>query len=136
MDQYFKIERAKEKVERLNVEIWRLVTYMEDEDAFLLAREREVIGDDPHLAFQIWQHRRERGRYKELHWKRLKVLERQKGFTGTLSLGKGERSMYRLSGDVAIPNFEEDREDDKDDEDESDVGEALENFLRVAADTT
>ena len=136
MDQYFKIECAKEKIEHLNVEIWQLVTYMEDEDAFLLAREREVIGDDPHLAFQIRQHRREHSRYKELHWRQLKVLERQKGFTGTLLLGKGERSMYHLSSDVAIPNIEEDSEDDKDDEDEGDVEEALENFLRVAVDTT
>ena len=39
MDQHFKMERAREKITRLNIEIPRLTIYIRDEEAFLLQRE-------------------------------------------------------------------------------------------------
>ena len=139
MDRYFKIERAKEKIERLNVEIHRLVTYMEDEDAFLIAKEKEVVDENPRLAFQIRQHWLERGRYKDMHWRRLKALERKEGFTGTLSVGEGERSVYWLTA-ASIPDVNEDSDNDDDEGpgnyNDHDVGEELETILTVTTDMT
>ncbi|KAK7001735.1 hypothetical protein R3P38DRAFT_3326661 [Favolaschia claudopus] len=53
MDTYFKIERAKEEIERLNVEIRRLVTYIKDEREFLLKKVAELQETDPQLAFFV-----------------------------------------------------------------------------------
>ncbi|KAJ7853198.1 hypothetical protein B0H13DRAFT_1643142 [Mycena leptocephala] len=53
MDTHFKIERAKEEIHRLNIEIRRLVTYIQDERVFLLAKEAEVRETNPQLGFFI-----------------------------------------------------------------------------------
>ena len=42
MDQYFKMERAREEIARLNIEIPRLTTYICDEEAFLLQHEESL----------------------------------------------------------------------------------------------
>ncbi|KAJ7660650.1 hypothetical protein B0H14DRAFT_2425330, partial [Mycena olivaceomarginata] len=51
LDAYFKIEHAKEEIDRLNVEIKRFVTYIGDEKVFLDGKVIEVEARDPHLAF-------------------------------------------------------------------------------------
>ncbi|KAJ7786908.1 hypothetical protein B0H14DRAFT_2400086, partial [Mycena olivaceomarginata] len=43
MDSYFKILRAREEIVRLNIEIRRLVTWINDEDQFLRNRELELV---------------------------------------------------------------------------------------------
>ncbi|KAJ7655525.1 hypothetical protein B0H17DRAFT_1146362 [Mycena rosella] len=53
MDSFFRIERAKEEIPRLNIEIRRLITYIRDERICLLAKEAEIIQTDPHLAHFI-----------------------------------------------------------------------------------
>ncbi|KAJ7883599.1 hypothetical protein B0H13DRAFT_1628990 [Mycena leptocephala] len=53
LDSYYKIQRAKEEIQRLNIEIHRFVTYMQDEKWFLLRQEAEVAVKDPDLAFFI-----------------------------------------------------------------------------------
>lgn len=60
MDQYFKLKRAEEEIQRLNVEIPRLVTYMIDEDEFLREREEATALVDSGLAYQIRLYRLER----------------------------------------------------------------------------
>ncbi|KAJ7318464.1 hypothetical protein DFH08DRAFT_1036242, partial [Mycena albidolilacea] len=50
MDTHFKILRAKEEIQRLNIEIRRLVTYIRDERDFLVAKEEEIRETDPDLA--------------------------------------------------------------------------------------
>jgi hypothetical protein len=89
MDTYFKIQRAKEEIDRLNIEIRRLVTYIRDERVFLLAKEAEVRETDPHLAFFIGKYRMQRGHFDEDHMKRLRTLARKLGprFSGTLLPG-------------------------------------------------
>ncbi|KAJ7858418.1 hypothetical protein B0H13DRAFT_2237590 [Mycena leptocephala] len=86
MDTYFKIQRAKEEIDHLNIEIRRLVTYIRDKRVFLLAKEAEVRETDPHLAFFIGKYRMQRGRFDEDHMKRLRTLARKLGphFSGTL----------------------------------------------------
>ncbi|KAJ7911697.1 hypothetical protein B0H13DRAFT_2328079 [Mycena leptocephala] len=74
MDTHFKIERAKEEIDRLNIEIRRLVTYIRDERVFLLAKEAEVRETDSHLAIFIGKYRMQRGRFDEDHMKRLRTM--------------------------------------------------------------
>ncbi|KAJ7892561.1 hypothetical protein B0H14DRAFT_3081486 [Mycena olivaceomarginata] len=68
MDTHFKILRAKEEIQRLNIEIRRLVTYIRDERDFLVAKEEEIRETDPDLAFF-------RGRFDDTHMKRLRKLQ-------------------------------------------------------------
>ncbi|KAJ7193402.1 hypothetical protein C8J57DRAFT_1443785 [Mycena rebaudengoi] len=89
MDAHFKIERTREEILRLNIEIRRVVTKIRDEHVFLLEKEAEVRQTDPGLAFMIGLHRRERGRFDEVHMKRFRKLADQAKdrFTGTLVPG-------------------------------------------------
>lgn len=89
MDTHFKIKRAKEEIQRLNIEIRRLVTYIRDEKEFLLKKEAEVKETDPHLAFFVRRYRNLRGRFDEVHTDRLKKMVKKLGhrFTGTLVPG-------------------------------------------------
>ncbi|KAJ6479830.1 hypothetical protein C8R45DRAFT_1054445 [Mycena sanguinolenta] len=53
MDKYFKILRAREEIKRLNIEIKRVVTWIDDEDRFLRKKEKEYMKSDPSLA-RFW----------------------------------------------------------------------------------
>lgn len=131
MDTYFKIERAKEEITRLNVEIRRLVTYIVDERDFLLQKEEELSHTDPYLAHQVRLYRSERGRFDEVHMKRLTAFARSKRwkFTGTLAPGIGKLSSYRYeSPDVeALPPDVSGNvvESDSESEDEFEVEEGI-----------
>lgn len=85
VDQYFRLERAREEIKRLNIEIRRIITHIHDEQAYL--RQAEVACSDPVLAVHIAGYRGERTRYSALHLHRFAVLARHPGFTGTLAPG-------------------------------------------------
>lgn len=89
MDSFFKLRRAKEEIIRLNIEIRRFVTYLQDEKAFLLKRESEIMVNDPVLAFFVRRYRLRRGRFDEMHKKRFVEMKKKLGprFTGTLTPG-------------------------------------------------
>jgi hypothetical protein len=87
MDQYFKQQRAAEEIERLNIEIARVVTFLEDESAFLLRREAEVAKHSPLIAHQITCYRLQQGRFHDIHMRRFRKLALMQGFTGTLQPG-------------------------------------------------
>ena len=61
IDQHFKLERAREEIQRLNVEIHRVVTYIQEKDAFFCLREAEVRQVNPGLVRQVKIHQREKG---------------------------------------------------------------------------
>ena len=100
MDSFFKIERAREEIERLNIEIRRVITHMRDEDKFLRYKEHAVQQTDPPLAHQIYIHRMEKGRFTEVHRSRFSKLSRLPGFTGDLSYGFSiDRTRHEVSED-------------------------------------
>ncbi|KAJ7585883.1 hypothetical protein C8J56DRAFT_787886 [Mycena floridula] len=86
--QHYKILRAREEIIRCNIEITRLWTHMADEKAMLEAREQELSATNPALAYQVRQHRLERGRCDAIHIKRLTKLAKDPRFTGALTIGK------------------------------------------------
>jgi hypothetical protein len=94
-DSFFKMERAKEEITRLNVEIQRVITYMRDEERFLRRKEIEIKCDDPSLAHQIHLIRMERGRFTDIHMARFIKLARNTGFNGSIIPGISiDRSLH------------------------------------------
>ncbi|KAH6871270.1 hypothetical protein BKA70DRAFT_1241913 [Coprinopsis sp. MPI-PUGE-AT-0042] len=86
MDEHFKIERAHEELIRLNIEIKRIITHIQDEENYLLEAE-ENAATSP-LGYFIQQYRLERTRFSCLHLVRFSKLSNQLGFTGSLVPGK------------------------------------------------
>ncbi|KAJ7022152.1 hypothetical protein C8F04DRAFT_1272872 [Mycena alexandri] len=89
LDKYFKIERAKEEIQRCNIEIRRLVTYIRDERKYLSGVEDRLRETDPGLSWCVRSYRMERERYNTMHIERFSRLAAKAGsrFTGTLLPG-------------------------------------------------
>ncbi|KAG6894196.1 hypothetical protein C0992_007135 [Termitomyces sp. T32_za158] len=81
------MERAHEEIQRLNIEIKRVVTHMQDEEAFLSTKEMEIRRKDAVLAFHIKHYREERTRFYEIHRRRFKKLAQNPHFTGSIVPG-------------------------------------------------
>lgn len=71
MDQHFKLCRAKEEIQRLNVEIRRLITYMHDEELLISEAVEKYSYVDPPLSHQIELYGLRRSRFNDGHRKRL-----------------------------------------------------------------
>ncbi|KAF7374056.1 hypothetical protein MSAN_00286500 [Mycena sanguinolenta] len=96
MDNYFKILRAREEIKRLNIEIKRVVTWIDDEDRFLRKKEKQYEESDPALAVQISRYRQRRARSDHTHMLRFWALAKTPGFTGSLVPGRSvERQELR-----------------------------------------
>ena len=67
IDKYFKLERAWEEIQCLNIEIPQVITYIRDEDAFLQVKELEWKEKSPVMAHQIRNHQLERAHFNEQH---------------------------------------------------------------------
>jgi hypothetical protein len=152
MDQHFKIRRADEEIERLNVEMRRLMTYMGDERDFLVHHEQRLQEEgNEALGLQVRRHRVERGRFDDGHVERLWKLAKVPGFTGNLSRGVAVSTERQVpggassgseeqlgAGDVDMPDATEQRARALDEEDEEDEGDmdaivdAFENIVRIA----
>ncbi|KAJ7206125.1 hypothetical protein GGX14DRAFT_535569 [Mycena pura] len=145
MDNYFKIQRAREKIKRLDIEIRRVVTWIADEDEFLRRREAELAASgDLGMAALVQKYRWERGCSDSQHMSRFHRLSKFPGFTGCILRGnsKASQSVSRTE-DVPESHAQEDRngmdidEDDRDgddeDEDESWNGEKEEKVIAEIA---
>lgn len=86
-DQFFKMERAREEIRRLNIEIRRVITYIHDELIVLERQENAVKDKDLRLAHQIHLYKMECARASSLHMDRFQKLAAHPGFTGDLSPG-------------------------------------------------
>jgi hypothetical protein len=87
MDLYFKMCRAWEEIQHLNMEVRRLVTYIWDEDKYLRACEDQLKAVSPTLAHQVAIHWNIWGRFNSCHLKRLHEISTLPGVTGTISPG-------------------------------------------------
>ncbi|KAJ7796530.1 hypothetical protein B0H14DRAFT_2390594, partial [Mycena olivaceomarginata] len=83
MDQHFKMLHVDEEIERLNLEIPRLLTYMADEREFLIYHE----GWNTVLTHHICAHCLEYRCFDDLHRRQLNKLAKEPGFTASLSRG-------------------------------------------------
>jgi len=90
MDLYYKISRAQEEIDQLDVEVRRVATYIHDEDCYLDYMENKVHVSDPHIAHQIRLHWLIQGRFHSYHHRRLSDIARLPGFSGTVEPGISE----------------------------------------------
>lgn len=107
MDQWFKRQCAREEIERLNIEIRRVVTHIRDERKSLEAAEQDALTAQPPdtiLAFQIQRYREERDRFSALHLRRFKLLASVPGFTGSLAPGTSLDPTLRSRGQANHPS--------------------------------
>ncbi|KAJ6593718.1 hypothetical protein B0H19DRAFT_916404 [Mycena capillaripes] len=154
MNQHFKLLRADEEIQRLNVEIRRFVTYIHDEDRFL-SREAQRLQDEGEmgLAHQVTLLRTERSRFTPIHMSRLSKLNKLPGFTGSISPGVSvsrerhvpvvrdvvmravspEAGALPPAGDDGEGDSEGDEEGEEDDEDGS-LAVAFDNIVRISRD--
>lgn len=87
MDLYFKMCRVQEEIQRLNVEVRRLVTYIRDEDKYLRTCEDQLKVTSPAIAHQIAIHRNTQGRFNSRHLRQLHDISKLPGFNGTIVPG-------------------------------------------------
>ncbi|KAM6497725.1 hypothetical protein JOM56_005673, partial [Amanita muscaria] len=110
-DQFFKQERAREEIQRLNVEIKRVVSYMHDEVKFLKAQEELAEKQKwPELAHQISLYRGERGRFNSLHQRRFSEFSLIPQFSGDLSPATAVQSLH-IPVATPLPQESEDEEE-------------------------
>ncbi|KAJ7620205.1 hypothetical protein FB45DRAFT_980923 [Roridomyces roridus] len=99
MNRWFRLERAREEITRLDIEIPRFVTWMRDEGVFLRKHEgalrrtegktEEEVERDYELALHVEEYRMRRGRFDQSHMMRLGALKRKWGLRFTASLTPG-----------------------------------------------
>ncbi|KAG1834285.1 hypothetical protein DFJ58DRAFT_719367 [Suillus subalutaceus] len=156
MDLYFKMCRAREEIQRLNVEVRRLVTYIRDEDKYLWTCKDQLKVTSPAIAHQIAIHRNARGRFNSRHLRWLHEISKLPGFSRTIVLGVSTNTS--LGESCSTPNaqvpsrllaehipfnrpstVDPDTPDDLDDEEqaeevEEEASKSLQDVLRVADD--
>lgn len=90
-DTYYKTERAKEEIERLNVEIRRIWVYMKTEEEFYSEHIAALNNTQPYLASGLQRQLEEKKRAHESIRKRLTQCERLRRYTGpTLNNERGD----------------------------------------------
>jgi hypothetical protein len=88
MDTYFKMRRAREEIQRLNIEIKRLATYLHNEGRYLLECKKQLQPLHPALAHQVALHHKVRGRFTAHHYRLLQEISMLDGFTGSITPGE------------------------------------------------
>lgn len=148
MLEFFKIIGAENELMRLHVEIKRLVTYIRDEERKVLGKAAELQAEDPALALQLRLYWEERGRYNNLHRKRLFAIRRLPGFNqadnhyfvpGT-HVSEPEVPVGDLHSqdrvDVVMADSWDDDDDDSDDDDDDEEPGELDSRIAVVLDVT
>ncbi|KAI5996402.1 hypothetical protein EDD15DRAFT_2387357 [Pisolithus albus] len=98
MDQYFKVCHAEEEIEHLNVEVHRILTYLNDEDRYMKACIAQLQVSHPPLTYQVQLYYNVQARFTDHHLRLLAEISSLHGFTGTTLPGK---SMKTNPGDSA-----------------------------------
>ncbi|KAF8874764.1 hypothetical protein BD779DRAFT_1613541 [Infundibulicybe gibba] len=90
MNLYFRIKRAREEIERLNVEIRRLLSFMLDEHANFFHAIARNLTQNPTLAWELQQRWAYRQQINKGIVGKLLQVSRLRSFTGTLQPGGQE----------------------------------------------
>lgn len=107
MTLHFGVQRAREEITRLNVEIRRLLTFMIDNHVDFYRAVSSTLVTNPSLAHELscrWEHR------TQIHaavTRRLRLTSRLKGFTGSLLPGSREGRNPHLNDNVPLPPWAE-----------------------------
>ncbi|KAG9121164.1 hypothetical protein FRC07_002992 [Ceratobasidium sp. 392] len=85
---WHKVQRAKEEIIRLNVEIRRVYTQIRDEERFLSSHYENLLSSDPDLAHSLFQRLQLTFEVDRHILRDLESITKLKGFSGDLSCGK------------------------------------------------
>lgn len=158
MDRHFKIARAKEELQRLDVEIKRLWTFIHDESAFLKATYKELEAEGNYvMALQVRTLHRRQATYDWEHRERLRKLGKTLGFSGVLKKGlpldtarrqraqskptiqdnlqDGPGEVAKFEEGLSMMELEEDWEDEElDDEGDEEIPRSIDAVLHISED--
>lgn len=151
MDQHFKVQRAREEIQRLNIEIKRVATHLRDEPQFLLQQEEALRATNPLIAHQVALYRKVRGRCASHHHNCLAAIARLRRFTGSIEPGRsldtgpgGSASITmgvpepcpEVAGDRVSRSREQEELAEEEEEDEADAeeGQDVLDILSVSVD--
>ncbi|TFK59169.1 hypothetical protein BDN72DRAFT_781102 [Pluteus cervinus] len=103
---FFKILRAREELERLNVEIRRLEDWVDHEDNLLLSTAQKLAVTDPSLSHQVNGHYTRRRRANNVHRHVLSKIYAMAGYSGQIP------PRHQLRGTLARTKDNEEEEED------------------------
>ncbi|KDQ19129.1 hypothetical protein BOTBODRAFT_90617, partial [Botryobasidium botryosum FD-172 SS1] len=89
MVDYFRLQRAKEEIARLNIEVRRLRTWIDDEDLHYQHVVKALQTSDPNLAAEVESQGVVRAKFNAWHRHVLQAIENLAGFSGVH--GRGSR---------------------------------------------
>ncbi|KAJ7663692.1 hypothetical protein B0H14DRAFT_3102631 [Mycena olivaceomarginata] len=125
MDSYFKLCRAREEIQRLNIEIRRVNRFLLDQEESLRSEEGKSPEDaemDRLLAVQVKLYRERRGRFQK--------LAHLNGFTGTIRSGTAvERAGSEVLEDAMDLDVDGVEEEDSDDQGGDEPDEVISSLL-------
>lgn len=87
INNYFRLCRSKEEIERLNLEITHLVTYIRDSEDEMKFQIEHFEQSDKKIAYQLKKRLRRRSIQNDVHRMRLRQIQALHGFSGTLVPG-------------------------------------------------
>ncbi|KAG1872000.1 hypothetical protein C8R48DRAFT_670407 [Suillus tomentosus] len=138
MDTYFKMRHAHEEIQRLDIEIRCLATYLHNKSQYLTECEKQLQTLHPGLAHQVSLHRKICMRFAGHHYQRLHDISMLKGFTRSITpvcipaqLVADGLIMVHGGKDDALEDLEDDENADMDGEEHAHV---LESILQVTLD--
>ena len=143
LDLYFKMQRAQEEIERLNIEIRRVITFIRDEGQYLRKKETEYEESQPHLSHQIKLRHNEWRRFNRAHMRRFRDLGMSERFSGTIRPGvnvdaaaSGDDGEDMEGGEQVSPSAEdaELEEEEREEEEEAALGHEVDAITHVALD--
>ncbi|OCH84196.1 hypothetical protein OBBRIDRAFT_430611, partial [Obba rivulosa] len=105
MNLYFNVKRAQEELERLNVEVRRLFTFLIDEHANFWHAIGGTLITDPVLARELQARWLYRDRINEKIAYRLFEMSQLAGFLGVLLYGKRIGCTHHQSLEVPLPSW-------------------------------
>ncbi|KAH7904735.1 hypothetical protein BJ138DRAFT_1106572 [Hygrophoropsis aurantiaca] len=107
---FFKLQRAREEIARLNIEIRRLRTAIHDENIATTAAIADLLKTNPPLALELKRQWQTRVGVNAMHLYRLDQIECLPGFCGTRGIGIRDGAIQSIpeSSDVSAPGAGDD----------------------------
>lgn len=97
MTMYFKLQRSREEIRRLNIEITRHYRYMQSHETQISNITATLDAENPAMAYQMRKRHILRGQADNVHRSRICAIEKLTGYTGK-HLSDTSNQSYSVSG--------------------------------------
>ena len=132
---YYKLSRAREEIERLNIEVGRLRSFIYKETEHTEHVIEEISHDEPSLAAELRRRWILRSSVNRIHLQRLRQLQCKPYYTGSRDSRENAESLADIfaSGSASSHSLEEEMEIEAENEQERDF-EVMTDFVTSIAD--